>query len=74
MARNLSESSNHPLIVHNRTVSKSTQLAKETNGRVVAADSVADLVEKCDVIFTNLANDLVVKAIYAQIVDALHVR
>jgi 3-hydroxyisobutyrate dehydrogenase-like beta-hydroxyacid dehydrogenase len=74
MARNLSESSEYPLVVHNRTVSKSAQLAKETNGRVIVADSIADLVGKCDVIFTNLANDSVVKTVYGEMVDALHVR
>lgn len=74
MARNLSESLGHPLIVHNRTVSKSAQLAKETNGRAVVADSIADLVGKCDVIFTNLANDSVVRHIYGEMLDALHVR
>lgn len=68
MARNLANSSSdHPLIVWNRSTSKSEKLASELHGRVVVAASVAELVEKCDVVFSSLANDEIVKLIYAEI-------
>lgn len=73
MARNLALSSDHPLLVYNRTVSKSEALALETQGKAVVTQSIAELVEKSDVIFTSLANDGVVKAVYADIVKILEV-
>lgn len=75
MALNLAATTtNHPLIVYNRTTSKATALAEEAQGRAVVAESLADLVEKSDVIFTNLANDEVVKSIYEEILTILQVR
>lgn len=73
MARNLASSSDHPLLVFNRTVAKSEKLAKENNGKVHVAQSIAEIVEKCDVVFTMLANDEVVKAVYADISHTLEV-
>jgi 3-hydroxyisobutyrate dehydrogenase-like beta-hydroxyacid dehydrogenase len=79
MARNLAESSDLPLFVFNRTVSKAEELAKEitllgTKSSIVIAQTIGELVNACDVIFTNLANDGVVQSIYAQINDILEVR
>lgn len=74
MARNLALSSDHSLLVYNRTISKSDALATETQGKVVVTQSIAELVEKSDVIFTSLANDDVVKAVYADIAKTLAVR
>lgn len=72
MALNLAATTtNHPLIVYNRTTSKASALAEEAQGRAVVAESLADLVEKSDVIFTNLANDEVVKSIYEEILAIL---
>ena len=45
MARNLALSSNHPLIVYNRTVKKSEALAEEAHGKVAVAQSIPELVE-----------------------------
>lgn len=73
MARNLASSSDHLLLVFNRTVAKSEKLASEVNGKVHVAQSIAEIVEKCDVVFTMLANDEVVKAVYADISHTLEV-
>lgn len=73
MARNLASSSNHPVFVYNRTVAKAQAFAEENQGRIVVADSIADLVDRCDVIFSNLANDDAVKDVYEQIANHLQV-
>ena len=81
MARNLANyRSQHyhggaPVRVWNRTFSKSEQLVNEAGAnKVIAAQSLAEIAIECDVIFTNLANDQVVKDVYLQFVDALKVR
>ncbi|KAF8324060.1 NAD(P)-binding protein [Clavulina sp. PMI_390] len=71
MARNLANSSDHPLMVYNRSTSKAEKMAKDMPNKVLVAHSIAELVEKCDVVFSSLANDDVVKAIYAEIVKNL---
>jgi 3-hydroxyisobutyrate dehydrogenase-like beta-hydroxyacid dehydrogenase len=65
-----------PLLVYNRTVSKSENLVKEAGGaaNVRIAQSAAQLVNECDVIITNLANDAVVKSVYTEFSKALTVR
>ena len=82
MARNLAAyKSSHPvpsppLLVYNRTVSKAEALVKEAGGEanVRIAQSVTQLVNECDVIITNLANDAVVKSVYTEFSRALTVR
>ncbi|KIM88938.1 hypothetical protein PILCRDRAFT_813936 [Piloderma croceum F 1598] len=79
MARNLAAYktsqpvSSPPLLVYNRTVSKSENLVKEAGGEanVRIAQSAAQLVIECDVIITNLANDAVVKSVYTEFSKAL---
>ena len=82
MARNLATyKSSHPvpsppLLVYNRTVSKSEKLVKEAGGesKVRIAESAAQLAIECDVVITNLANDDVVKNVYVEFSKALTVR
>ena len=81
MARNLAtHKSSHlvvsPLLVYNRTVSKSEKLVQEAGGesKVRIAQSIAQLAIECDVIIINLGNDDVVKSIYVEFSKALSVR
>jgi len=80
MSRNLATKNhykpgNPPLLVWNRTISKSEQLLSEIGeSKVAIAQSVEQVVSDCDIIFTNLATDEVVKSIYDQIAKALSVR
>ncbi|KIM88933.1 hypothetical protein PILCRDRAFT_85377 [Piloderma croceum F 1598] len=62
-----------PLLVYNRTVSKSEKLVKEVGGesKIRIAQSAAQLAIECDVIITNLANDDVVKHVYVEFSKAL---
>lgn len=79
MARNLAKAraghliGSPPLLVYNRTVAKCEKLAKELGGesKVRVAQSVADLVNECDVVITNLANDAAVKSVYEEFGKAL---
>lgn len=84
MARNLA---NHkpshpaaalPLLVFNRSIAKSEKLVEElggeARGKARIAQSAAQLAIECDVIITNLANDDVVKSVYAEFSKALTVR
>jgi 3-hydroxyisobutyrate dehydrogenase-like beta-hydroxyacid dehydrogenase len=80
MARNLAKSrhahpqGSPPLLVYNRTKSKSEALLKELGSdKVRVADSPEQLAKECDIIITNLANDDAVKAIYQQFSKALEV-
>jgi 3-hydroxyisobutyrate dehydrogenase-like beta-hydroxyacid dehydrogenase len=82
MARNLAiHETSHPvapppLLVYNRTVAKCEKLVKEVGGEGKAriAQSAAQLANECDIIITNLANDDVVKNVYAEFSMALTVR
>lgn len=73
VARNLANSlSSFPLVVYNRTTAKSEKLAEELGpNKISIAQSPADLVDSCDIIFTILANDEVVKSAYKQFYQAL---
>ncbi|EGO21860.1 hypothetical protein SERLADRAFT_351200 [Serpula lacrymans var. lacrymans S7.9] len=76
MARNLansrkSQASSSPVIVYNRSSAKSEKLAKELGSAVKIAQSPAQLATECDVVFTNLASDGVVKAVYEDFAKAL---
>lgn len=64
-----------PLRVYNRSAAKCHELqAKLGADKVQVAASPAELALECDVVFTSLANDAVVKTIYAQFAQALAVR
>jgi 3-hydroxyisobutyrate dehydrogenase-like beta-hydroxyacid dehydrogenase len=64
-----------PLIVYNRTSSKSQKLVEELGQeKVRVSESPGQLATECDVIITNLANDEVVKSIYAEFARAINVR
>ena len=76
MARNLAKgkSDGPPLLVWNRTPSKSEELQKELGTLVRIANDLTDLVEQCDIIFTSLNEDSVVKSVYEQFAETLKVR
>ncbi|EPQ60237.1 NAD P-binding protein [Gloeophyllum trabeum ATCC 11539] len=78
MARNLANyRANHPggfvpLLVWNRSVSKSEKLQKEVGeDKVRIAQDLSQIANECDVIITNLASDEVVKGVYQQFREAL---
>jgi hypothetical protein len=63
-----------PLLVHNRTPAKSEKLVKEVGEhRARIAQSPGEVALECDVIFTNLASDEVVRSIYKEFAAALAV-
>ncbi|KAF9245888.1 hypothetical protein BU15DRAFT_70949 [Melanogaster broomeanus] len=77
MARNLAlsvksrDATAPPLLVYNRTVAKAERLAQDVGDSVRIASSPAQLATECDIIFTNLASDAVVIAVYNEFADAL---
>ncbi|KAF4604832.1 hypothetical protein EYR40_003614 [Pleurotus pulmonarius] len=75
MTRNLAnarEAGSVPILVWNRSVSKSEALQKELGeGKIRIAQNVEQIARECDVIITNLANDEVVREIYQKFSDAL---
>ncbi|KAJ8488738.1 hypothetical protein ONZ45_g13848 [Pleurotus djamor] len=75
MARNLAthrQPGSIPVLVWNRTKSKSEELQKLVGeGKIRIAQTVEQIALECDVIVTNLANDLVVKEIYTKFSNAL---
>ncbi|KAI0348223.1 NAD(P)-binding protein [Trametopsis cervina] len=72
MARNLAHRLASPLLVSNRTRSKADSLAKELGeSKIKVIENPADLALECDIIFTNLANDAVVKDAYEKFTAAL---
>lgn len=80
MARNLanhhaSHTANaQPLLVWNRSHDKSENLVKEVGAsKVRIAQSAGEVAATCDVIITSLASDEVVKSIYEEFSEALHV-
>ncbi|VDB84208.1 unnamed protein product [Peniophora sp. CBMAI 1063] len=63
-----------PVRVWNRSTAKSEELVKELGeGKVAIAQTPGEIAESCDVIFTSLASDEVVKSVYAQFAEALKV-
>ncbi|KAI0082312.1 NAD(P)-binding protein [Panus rudis PR-1116 ss-1] len=76
MAKNLA---NHrpghqtsPLLVWNRTKTKAEQLLQELGEQKISvADDLEQIANECDVIFTNLANDEVVKEVFVIFEKAL---
>lgn len=80
MARNLATSrkshpsTSSPILVFNRTVARAEKLATELGASSAkVASSPAQLATECDVIFTNLANDAAVQAVYNEFAKALSV-
>ncbi|KAI0964133.1 hypothetical protein AcW1_001023 [Taiwanofungus camphoratus] len=77
MARNIanhraSHPGSPPLVVYNRSTSKSEQLQEQLGeSKVKIAQSPEQLALECDVIFTSLATDAVVKSVYEQFAKAL---
>lgn len=79
MARNLGKhrhgQTQQPLTVWNRTTARSDALRSELGEQAVTiASSAAQVALECDVIFTNLSNDEVVKSVYDQFSKALSAR
>ncbi|KIY52016.1 NAD(P)-binding protein [Fistulina hepatica ATCC 64428] len=75
MARNLAKAAGSvspPLMVWNRTKAKSERLQKELGAdAVVIAPDLVEVVRECDIVFTNLANDAVIKDVYQRFAAAL---
>ncbi|KAI0354664.1 NAD-P-binding protein [Trametes cingulata] len=78
MARNLAKWRNQhvpgslPVLVWNRTRSKSEDLLKELGEEMITiADSLEQVASDCDIIFTNLSNDDVVRSVYQTFAKAL---
>ena len=75
MARNLAQKLPSPLLVSNRSRSKAEQLVQELGPtKIMIIDDPSDLAREADIIFTNLANDAVVKTAYEGFAAALKVR
>jgi glutamyl-tRNA reductase len=74
MARNLAKRLPIPLLVSNRTRSKAEQLHHELgDSKIKIVEKPEDLATECDIVFTNLANDEVVKQTYELFAAALKV-
>lgn len=58
-----------PLIVYNRTTSKTDNVVSESKGGCRAAKSPAELAQSCDLIFTSLSNDAAAHEVYAQLLE-----
>jgi 3-hydroxyisobutyrate dehydrogenase-like beta-hydroxyacid dehydrogenase len=64
-----------PVLVWNRSSEKADRLlASLGDAHIAIADGPEDIVTKCDVIFTSLASDEVVKNIYERFAAAIKVR
>lgn len=78
MARNLADTAEQAVTVWNRTKAKAEALAEDKvfqgAKKIIVAETVAEVVDSCDVIFTNLASDEVVESVYGQIKQILKVR
>lgn len=63
-----------PVLIYNRTKAKSEKLLKEVgDDKARIAEGPEEVAQECDIIFTNLANDDVVKEVYLQFAQALKV-
>ncbi|KAL7285048.1 hypothetical protein ACG7TL_000139 [Trametes sanguinea] len=78
MARNLAKWRNQhvpgslPILVWNRTKGKADDLLKELgDNMIMVADSLEQVASDCDIVFTNLSNDEVVKSVYEVFAKAL---
>ena len=80
MARNLAKNRPQsvtplpPALIWNRTKSRAEDLVKEVgDDKAQIAKNPEEVAQECDIIFTNLANDDVVKEIYLRFAQALKV-
>ncbi|KAK0233516.1 NAD(P)-binding protein [Armillaria fumosa] len=75
MARNLATRRSQnapPLLVWNRSQPKVQKLLEEAGAENVrVAQNLEQIASECDIIFTSLANDSVVKSVYEQLTKAL---
>jgi 3-hydroxyisobutyrate dehydrogenase-like beta-hydroxyacid dehydrogenase len=62
-----------PVLIFNRTKEKSLKLKLEAGDKVCIAESLEQVALNCDVIFTSLANDDAVHAVYQTFHSALKV-
>ncbi|MBK1896577.1 NAD(P)-dependent oxidoreductase [Chryseobacterium paridis] len=62
MAKNL-EKAGFPLSVYNRSIEKTEDFKEKS----IVRNSIKDLVENCDIIFTMLTNDTAVRAVYEEV-------
>ncbi|RPD64627.1 NAD(P)-binding protein [Lentinus tigrinus ALCF2SS1-7] len=61
-----------PIMVWNRSKSKADDLARDLGDELITvADSLEQIATECDIIFTNLANDDVVRSVYHKFAKAL---
>ncbi len=76
MARNMASKAHlaHPVKVWNRSTSKAEKMLGELGPKkITIAKSLDELATECDIIFTNLANDAVVKDVYTKFAEAIKV-
>jgi len=74
MARNMANKAHlaHPVKVWNRSTSKAEKMLGELGPKkITIAKSLDELAKECDIIFTNLANDAVVKDVYTKFAEAI---
>ncbi|KAI8257951.1 putative oxidoreductase YfjR [Colletotrichum sp. SAR11_239] len=68
MCRNLVEKAqlDKPLLIHNRTVKRATDLCQSLpKGKSEVAESLADAIDKADIIFSCIADDKAVEEVFA---------
>ncbi|KAF4625566.1 hypothetical protein G7Y89_g12600 [Cudoniella acicularis] len=63
-----------PLLVYNRTSSRSDQLARELPGKVQAMQSLLEAVAQADIIFSCLSNDATVEETYCAIITSGNIK
>ncbi|KAG9306316.1 hypothetical protein G9A89_018199 [Geosiphon pyriformis] len=66
LQNHLKENSRTPLVVYNRTASKAQALAE---AGATVAHSLAEVVEKANIIFTSLANDQALTTVYEELLE-----
>lgn len=75
MAKNIANHSehpnHHPLLIHNRSREKTFKLKEELGDKVLVADSLEQIALDSDIIFTSLATDEAVRAVYQSFHSAL---
>ncbi|KAI0673833.1 NAD-P-binding protein [Trametes maxima] len=64
-----------PILVWNRTKEKGQNLLKELGEEAITvAESLEQVASECDIVFTNLSNDEVVRGVYQTFAKAIHDR
>lgn len=73
--RHVSTPTSNPILIWNRSRAKCEKLLKELgDSKIKIADSLEEVAKESDMVFTNLANDVVVKDVYFQFARAIKVR